>query len=288
MRGALAYLQSQFPLHTLGVTAVAAYAASYLTYGQTTGRYALGRGAIAGAMCFLLLFLLRRLIDDVEDIRMDIADGSASDGDRAKLPGIVRARTAVGVVIVLAGLAGSVWLAAVGAFLVLYQPLAAALRQAIPKRNPLRYIVVNTIPVALFAYPYVAWAIAAGRGAPPLVVVGVIGLFFSAFEFFVLTRKAGRVTWPPEFLGLDTYRRAMLVTLAIGLLAYAVTAAAAGFAALAVWGLAISAVFALWVVRGGTEQIVAAGGSVAPPRWTGLPYLAAVDVGLLIAVAVAH
>jgi len=277
-RAALRYLEDRFPLGSLGLAVVAGYACSYLLYGAVRGDQVFGLATVAGAVSFTLLFFERRLIDDVEDLRAEL-----TAGDEGRLRGLIRARTVVaGAVLVVSALAGwKLLLAAAGA--VAWLPAAAVVRARIPEG--LRFVVIETCPAVIFAYAYAAWWVASGRVAPAGAVVATVALFWTGYQFWNFTRKAGDPDWAPWDLSLPNVRRVLLGLLALALAAAGGCAAAADLPALAACGGALAVGFAAWVTR--TWDRLPARDPVhgVRPGWAGLPLIAAVELGVLLGVS---
>jgi hypothetical protein len=289
------YLSERFPIVSQGGTLLSGYACCYLLYGQAHGNQVFGWATVVGGVTAVLLALVRRIVDDVEDLPRDIVSGrfSFADGGRRRLRGLVRGAIAVTALVAALNLTCSLSLLAVSVGIAAWFPLATAIKHTVARlsgaprapRVPL-FIVNETCPAVGLLYPYAVWHEVAGESLPTMAVVAIVGLFWTTYQFWNFTRKVGAEDWTPWFMTLDETRSSLLVLLA---LAAAFSLLLAHYANLpfgySLYGLAISAIFAAIVLRWWSRLPTRDPDRVGA-SWGGFPFPIAVEVGVLVAVLV--
>lgn len=281
MRAARAYLSARFPLLSQGGPVLSAYLCCYLLFGQIEGRQAIGWETAVGAVTVVLLALIRRIVDDIEDLREDVFAGPAS----FDLRGLVAGGLAAVVLAMALNAACSVRLLLVSLAVAAWIPLMAVTRYHLPPSRTLAFVLTESSPAAILVYSYVVWRGLSATGLVAVEAGAVLGLFWTIYEFWSFTRKIRVGGQPPWGLSLDGARRVSIGLLALtAALSALVTVAAHLSVAYLIYAftlsLAFSAVIQRWwsgPVRRGFER--------APASWAGLPFPVGVEVGVLLAVA---
>jgi hypothetical protein len=284
------YLSERFPIIPQGGTVLSAYVCSYLLYGQAHGHQVFGWATVVGGMTVVLLALVRRIVDDVEDLREDIVAGRASfaDGGRRHLRGLVFGAMGATALAGALNATCSLGLLAISIGVVAWFPVATVMKHtavAQSSRN-LFYIINESCPVAGLLYPYAVWHEVSGDTLSVMAVVAIVGLFWTIWQFWIFTRKVGAEGWPPWGLTLDETRYALIVFLA---LAAAFSVLVAHYAHLPLcyllYGPILSAVFATIILRWWSRLPDREPNRVGA-SWGGLPFAVAVEAGVLLAVLV--
>lgn len=283
-----AYLRERFPVSQAGAV-VSAYACCYLLYGQIDGHQAVHWPTLIGAMTIVLLALVRRIVDDVDDLREDLQAGhfSAVDGGRARLRGL-----GIGALIAIT-LAGALNATCSPALLGMsvgigaWFAIATALRGTAENHSrALEYVIVETCPAVLLIYSYAVWVEATHSSLPGMAVIAIVGLFWTTFQFWSFTRKIGRAEWGPWGLDANGARPVLVLFL---LLTAIFNALITHYAHLSVgyllYGLALPGFFIALVLRR-WSQLPAQDLRRVGAAWAGMPFGVAVEVGVLIAVLV--
>jgi hypothetical protein len=287
LRPARAYLAKRFPFVPRVVPVLFGYLCCYLLYGHASGVQAYGWPTFAGAASGVLLVLVRRIADDLEDVDSDIESGRLrfADGGRRyrrglRLGGLAAAAAAVG----LGAICGPALLLAT-ALLAAWIPLSAAIRNRLRGRSRALFHLLNESGPALgLLYPYLVWHQVTGASLPAIAVISLAGLLWTCYELWNFTRKLGSTErWPPWAISLNRARVLVLAYLAL----------AAGFGLLvafgfdlgpgyAIYAAVLPAAFAASVLRW-WRRLPAGGPDGVRAAWAGAPFGAAVEVGLLIA-----
>lgn len=288
LRSVRTYLSERFPIVTQGGTVLSAYVCCYLLYGQAHGHQVFGRATVVGGISAVLLALIRRLVDDVEDLRDDILAGRASsaEGGRPRLRGLVFGAMAVTALVGVLNATCSLGLLAISVGVAAWFPVATVMKHTAAAQSSriLFYIINETCPVAGLLYPYAVWHEVSGDTLPAMAVVAIIGLFWTIWQFWIFTRKVGAEGWPPWGLTLGGTRNALILFLA---LAAAFSVLIDHYANLPagylIYGLSLSAVFATIILRW-WSRLPAREPNRVGASWGGLTFPVAVEVGVLIAV----
>ncbi|HYG96538.1 MAG TPA: hypothetical protein VD741_05455, partial [Solirubrobacterales bacterium] len=278
MRAVRSYLSDRFPLVSQGGTVLSAYVCCYLLFGQIDGDQAIGWATAVGAVTVVLLALIRRIVDDVEDLG-EAPEGRAAPGLRGLLLGAAAATALVGAANAAYGLDLLLLSAGVAAWF----PLMTVIKHRAPRSRLLAFVLTESCPAAILAYSYAVWSEASGSRLPVVAVVAVLGLFWTIYQFWGFTRKLGAGSPPPWGLGFDAARRVLIVLLAAtAALSAAVAVAAHLPRGYLVYGLALPLAFGLLVQR--WWRTLPAPGSSRAAAWAGLPFPAGVEAGILLAV----
>jgi hypothetical protein len=82
-------------------------------------------------------------------------------------------------------------------------------------------IIYESVPVLFLTYGYVVWLVSTDREIAPIAVVATLAMFWSAYEFWKLTRKLGAAgEMQPYYLEPKGLRRAALGVLTVALAAH--------------------------------------------------------------------
>jgi hypothetical protein len=291
LRAIRTYLTERFPIFTQGGTVLSAYVCCYLLYGRAHGHQVFGWATIVGGISTVLLTLVRRIIDDIEDLRKDILTGriASADGGRRHWRSLAIGAVAVTALVGALNVTCSVGLLAISIGIAAWFPLATLLKhtRAAQSSGILFYIINETCPIVGLVYPYAIWQEVSGHRLPAIAVLATIGLFWTTWEFWMFTRKVGVEGWPPWQLTMTGTRNALIVFLAVEA---AFSALIDRYDSLPVgymfYGLGLSVVFAAIILRWWSRLP-----DLEPNRvralWSGLPFAVAVEAGALAAVLVA-
>jgi hypothetical protein len=286
-RIARTYLSERFPVAQAGAV-LTAYVCCYLLYGQAHSHQVFRWETVVGGMTVVLLALIRRIVDDVEDLLGDIrADRpSFADGGRRRLRGLVFGGAAAIALVGFLNATCSLGLLAASVGIAVWFPVASVMKQTVVARSSriLFFIISESCPVAGLLYPYAVWHEASGATLPAMTVVAITGLFWTIWQFWVFTRKVGAEGWPPWGLTMDGTRNALIAFLALtavfSVLIYHYANLPIGYL---IYGLSLSAIFAAIIFRWWSRLPVREPNRV-DGSWGGLPFAVAVEVGVLIAV----
>jgi hypothetical protein len=288
LRAIRTYLSERFPLVSQGVPLLSGYACCYVLYGQAHGRQVFSWATVVGGITIVLLALVRRIVDDVEDLPDDILAGRASfvDGGRRHLRGLVVGGLAAATLAGVLNATCSPNLLVVSVGVAAWFPLAMVIknRTIVAGPGPLKFIIVESCPAAVLFYGYVVWSETAGDSLRPIAVVAIAGLFWTTYQFWNFTRKIGTESWPPWRLTLRQTRPALIALLVL----------AAGFNALVshyanlhvgylLYGLTLTVTFGTVILRW-WSRLPAREPERIGASWGGLPFPVAVEVGALIGV----
>lgn len=290
--GVRSYVSQRFPPSQAG-TVLSGYVCCYLLYGQVHGAQVFGWPTVVGAVSAVLLSAVRRLVDDVEDLRGDVSSGRFSfpDGGRAHLRGLVFGAVALTAAAGALNATCGLRLLLVSVGVALWVPVATVIKHLVarpadsPRSARLQLFLVNeTCPAVGLLYPYAVWQQVSADALPAMAVISVIGLFWTTYQFWNFTRKVGTESWPPWFLTTGETRVALVILLA---LAAAFSALLTSYARLpvgyAVYALLLSAAFAVAVLRW-WARLPSRGDVRVGAAWGGIPFAVGVQAGVLLAI----
>ena len=290
LRAIHTYVSRRFPVLPQVVPVLVGYVCCYLLYGHAFGAQVLGWPAVVGGVSGVLLALVRRIADDVEDLDSDIRSGrlSFADGGRRYRRGLVVGGVAATATVAALNATCSPQLLLISVGLAAWIPVAMVARSRILKHSrALFYLITESCPALGLLYPYFVWHEVSGGTLPPMAVLAVAGLFWVSYEFWNFTRKAGATEgWPPWTMTLEQARGWVLAYLGLGA-AFGVLVAryfdlGAGYLVYAVaLPLAFAAVALRWWAR-----MPAQDPGRTPPAWRGATFGIAVQAGLLVALLV--
>jgi hypothetical protein len=285
------YLTERFPVISLGGTVLSAYACSYLLYGEAHGEQVFAWPTVVGAFTVVLLAIVRRIVDDLEDLGEDLRSGRYQfpDGGEGFRKALVWTAVGIASLVGLLNATCSLTLAIASLAVAAWFPLAMAIknRTGVKRSRLARYIVVESCPVAYLLYGYLAWAAASNGSLPATTVAAVVGLFWTCYQFWNFTRKVGTDGWPAWELTVAQTRPPLLLFVALAAVLTVLIANDAGLApGWSLYGLALSATFLVAILRWWPPADVDAA-EVPSAWWSGLPFPAGVEVGVLVAVLVA-
>lgn len=284
------YLSVRFPIASQGVTVLCGYICGYLLYGQAHGHQVFGWPTVVGAISGVLLSLVRRIVDDIEDLRVDVRTGRFTfpDGGRRHLRGMVAGALAATAVVAILNATCSLQLLLISVGLACWFPVATVTRNLIARNTrPLYFVINESCPAVGLIYPYVVWHEVSGATLPALAVISLSALFWVSYEFWAFTRKVGAAEgWPPWGLSLNGTRTVLLLyatltaALSVPVAHYFHLTAAYVVYAVALW-LIYAAVLVRWWAR-----LPAVEPNRVKSSWGGVRFAVLVQAGLLIALAV--
>ncbi len=290
----MTYLLKRFPPHTLGVAVAASYGCACLLYAISCPARPSPWRLGAGAVSFVLLFLLLRLADDLEDAAHDAArDGGPSARARRVHLGAGFACATAALVVLNWGQAAS-WLAlaAAGGMLVTslgLKPWLTPRDASGPSttdsaaRDALLGVFFEGVPVLIFVYVHASWQSATGCTLPVTVVALVSATQWATYEFWTYSRYATRPGWRPYGLSWAWVRRGLVGVLGLWLGVQVLLARVLELSALFVAQAACVAIFfAAWLHRvapeaRGPSRAVRLRGAL------GLSFTAAANAGIVLA-----
>lgn len=285
------YLAERFPISSQGTAVLAAFFCSYMVYGQIQGKEVFDWATAAGGISVVLLALLRRIADDIEDLPDEIRSGRvvATDGGWRHLRGLIVGGVATTTLLGLlnAMCSGVLLLVALGA--VAWLVTAMVVKHTLLRSVGILFFSVNeSWALVTLLYSYAVWCEVAGATVPPLSVAATIGLFWTTFQFWNFTRRVGGPEgWPLWGLSMDETRVTLLAFLAFAALC---SISIAHYARLGLdyllYGPTLSIVFAAIILRW-WSHLPAQQPDRVSARWGGLPFAIAVEAGLMTAVLVA-
>jgi hypothetical protein len=282
------YLTERFPIASQGGTVLSGYVCAYLLYGQAHGHQAFAWATVVGGLSAVLLTLVRRLVDDIEDLRNDILRGRvpSAEAGRRYLRGLIVGAVSATALVATLNASCSVGLLAASVVVAVWFPLATVMKHTpLAQSSRIVYYVVNeTCPVAGLLYSYAVWHDVSGATLPTGAVVAVVGLFWTIWQFWIFTRKVGLEGWPPWWLTMDGTRNALMVFLglagAFSVLIYHYANLPLGYL---VYGVGVCAVFAAMILRW-WSRLPAREPNRVRASWSGLPFAIAVEIGVLVGV----
>lgn len=285
------YMSTRFLIVSQGGTVFSAFVCCYLLYGQAHGQQVFGWPTVVGGISAVLLALVRRLIDDVEDLRNDVLIGriKSADGGRRHLRGLILGAVTVTAVVGALNATCSLALLAVSVGIAVWFAVATLLKHTPPAQSSqaVFYAVNETCAIAGLLYPYAVWHEVAGASLPTMAVVATVGLFLTVWEFWMFTRKVGVEGWPPWFLSMSKTRAALLFFLALA----AVFSALVGYYAdlplvYSAYGVGLSIVFAAIILRW-WSRLPAQEPHRVTASWGGVNFAVGVEAGVLIGILLA-
>ncbi len=292
LRAVRTYRSERFPLSQAG-TVLSGYVCSYLFFGQAYGHQTFAWATIAGAISTVLLALVRRIIDDFEDLRIDVLSGRfPADGAARRRRGLVCGALAVTAVLGALNATCSVSLLVISVAVAAWFPVATALKhtRAAQTHRSVFYLINETMPVAGLVYPYAVWHAVSGTSLSAIAVVAITGLLWTIWEFWMYTRKVGVEGWPPWGLTMVETRRALMIFLVLSA-AFSVLVDHYGHLAVGylVYSVSVSVAFAAIILRWWSRLPAHRSHRVrAWWAWGGLSFPVAVEAGVLVAMLISQ
>jgi hypothetical protein len=293
------YLRERFPLATHVVPVLATFGCMHLAL-DARGGAPLSWPAATSAVTFVLLFLQLRAVDDLDDLRAEVALGRVTRREaRPRLRAMGLAFT-LGVLLVTAlnwrdAAALTTALAAAAGMVVTPFVLRTLLTgRAVSPAPTTGHLVKDLVlapcfegvPLLIMLYVYLAWSSDAGAALPSPAVVSLVGTFWLTYEFWKYSRYLHRPGWRPYGLGWPAAQAGLLVILILALACQLVLYGTGPFSRVyAGYAVVVTAVFMLRIARATPRSPDAdATSRGAPP---GILYVVAVDLGILGALALA-
>lgn len=268
------------------VAVLSAFVCSYLLYGEMGSGQVFKWPTVVGGLSVVLLALMLRIADDVEDLRDDVQTGrvAAHDGGRRHLAGLIGGGAVAFVCVAILNATCSVVLLASILFVLIWCPAVLVIKK-FNVAKALQFGLVETGPAVFLLYSYVAWSTATGDSVPALGVAAVTGLFWSAFQFWSFTRKIGSAKWSPWGLTVDCTRLVLWGFLGLAALCGLIVMARADLSiAYGIYAVGLSTAFGVAIGRYWSRGLQPMEDEA---RWAGLPFGAAVEAGVFLALAAA-
>jgi len=280
-----AYLSQRFPIVSLGGPLLSGYACCYLLFGQVHGHNAVSWATLVGGLTVVLLALVRRIVDDIEDLPEDIRTGrlAVAEGGRRYRRGLILGGIAATAVVGVLNATCSPGLLAASVGLAAWIPMAVALRNKIASRT-LKFVVIEICPAAVLLYGYAVWAEATHDSLEAIAVLAVVGLFWTTYQFWNFTRKIGAGGWPPWRLTFQEAKPALIVLLILAASFSVLIAHQANLrVGYSLYGLTLSMLFVVIILRW-WSRLPAREPERIRASWGGMPFAVAVEAGVLLGV----
>ena len=268
---------------------VLAFFCSYLLYGRiadnldTIGIAYQNGEWTRGLASFVVLFLLLRMVDDLDDVDRDFADIPDSEGERSALRKRLRAGV-IGCIAILALLNHASMYGLVGALSASALMLAAPFlfKRYFPQQRALGFPVFEGAPLLIFAYVYLYWRDITGTALPWIAVASVTTTFWVGYEFWKFSRKVHTGAMQPYLLSPHGIRIALNAFLLAGVvsniaLAWTARLLSVGYITYAV---AVPVLLGVWLNASwsGASQSRHA---QRRPLWAGMTMIWALELGIL-------
>lgn len=244
------------------------------------------------------------MVDDIDDNERDVELGRLDrDASTERRSSLIFGLVAVDLVILVLNWGTSAMLPALGAVVgmlvgafVLKPVLSGGVSAVNPTsgsapKDACMGVVTEGVAFLMLAYPYFAWAEATQRSLDASIVLPTVGVFWTSFEIWKISRYLTRPTWRVYGFSWPAARVFLLTMLASSLVCQIRVWALADlpFAFLVV---AVGGPFglALWLLRGPTRGRRSDEGPRPPPpgdHLAGLLFVALVDVSVILAAATA-
>ena len=266
---------------------VGAFICSQLLYARIGGdRGGLDLGILGGLATFFLLFVVLRLVDDLDDLERDRPLEQYGAAERSAM----RARLAAGLVGCLAGITllnlgdAHALSAAVGACVAAFAA-PFGFKRLFPRSLAAGFFVFEGVPLAIFGYGYFFWRDAGGARLVPAAAACVVILFWAGYEFWKFSRKVHSTAMQPYFLSARGIRRALNAFLVIALLANLALLGLTPFSLpYSAFSIALPLGWLLWMNTSWAAARAPLDGRQRP-LWAGIAFVAAMEAGLLAELA---
>ncbi|MBF9129927.1 hypothetical protein I0C86_13280 [Plantactinospora sp. S1510] len=277
------YLLRRFPPHTVGLATVLTFASLQSLYLRAVPSPELDLLAVAATTAtFVLLFVQLRLVDDIDDFHRDAAtDRSPAAGRRSHLQaGLV---ATIGLTVLLTMRHWPALLTALAATAAMLLAPRVVNHPRLPGHRILLPIVYEGAPLLIMVYAYAGWRTYADSAASPVLVFGVTGLYWTAYEFWKFSRKLDDAGYRPYGLGPRGRLVALAVLLAVAECCVALIYASHSLPPIVVgYAAAVPLGFGAWIAAWiGTARSGSRPGSRPRPAWAGLSFAFVLQVGLL-------
>jgi hypothetical protein len=268
---------------------VLAFFCSYLLYGRIADNletvaiaYQIGAWT-RGLASFVVLFLLLRLVDDLDDVDRDFAGIPDSEARRSALRKRLRAAV-IGCIAILAVLNYAHMYGLVGALSASALMLAAPFlfKRYLPEQRALGFPVFEGAPLLIFAYVYWYWRDVTGTALPWIAIASVISTFWFGYEFWKFSRKLHTDAMQPYLLsarGIRIALNALLLAAAVSNIALAWTAALLSVVYIT-YAVTLPVLLGVWLNASwpGAWQSRRA---QRPPLWAGMMMIWALELGIV-------
>jgi hypothetical protein len=290
-----AFLSTRFPLLVYGPAILVTYYCALWLYDSAAGTPGPSWTSAIGAISLVLIFLQARLVDDIQDFQ--------DDAQQNRVPGAWAPASRRGLVLGLAFTTAAIialnwgrsalWvaLASVAIMLAASFILAPLLSRTHPGmlttgnrvKDAILFIAFEGAHVFTLLYIYCFWTSLPHPGLPIASVALATGLFWTTYAFWKYARFATRPSWNPFGMSWQVFRPALAGLLLLCLICQAGVGVAMDLSALYLgYALGITGLFMLWLVRM-SPMGAAGGGATGLQAHLGLLFVAAVDLGLVLA-----
>ena len=275
------------PLAAQLLPIVGAFVCSQLLYARIAGSPdGLDLGILGGLATFFLLFVVLRLVDDLDDLERDHPLEVFGKAERSAMRvRLVTGLAAIVTAIVLLNLDHPHALAAALGACGLAFAAPFGFKRLFP-RSPLACaLVFEGAPFAIFAYGYFFWRDVAGLELLPAAAACVVILFWTGYEFWKFSRKLHSTAMQPYLLSPRGIRKALNAFL---LVALAASLALTGIATVSLpYSIYLAALSLVWLVWMNASWTAAGARSYREhrPLWAGLAFVTAMEAGLLAGLA---
>jgi hypothetical protein len=222
---------------------------------------------------FLLMFLLLRLVDDLDDVSVDYPDDAEAARSRYRHLGL-------GYVVVCAlfiglQLSAPGALVILGAFVVVSGVTLILLKRWMRPRRALLCLGYEGMPLLAMALPWVQWRVGAEGPVSLGMAAALTVLFWGCYEVWKFARRAAIAGYEPYRLAWPQRRRLLLaILLADVALGIALTAVSGPGAGLGFGFAGLAAIFSAWILVGPKREGQAPAVSWLPPvGYAGLAYV---------------
>ena len=245
-RSVVGYLFERIPPHTQGIALVGAYVCSWLWY----RRFAGGEAAAvrpSEVAAFVLMFLLLRLVDDLDDVSADYPDDA--EAARSRYRNLALGYVAACAVFVVLEFSNARSLGLLAAFVVLSILTPTLLKRWMRPRRMLLFVGYEGMPLLATALPWAQWRAVAGGRVSLVTAAAVTVMFWGCYEVWKFARRPAVVGYAPYRLAWPQRRRLLLAMLIsdVGLGIALIVASGAGVG----FGLALAgvgAIFSAWIL----------------------------------------
>jgi hypothetical protein len=280
-------LSRRFPVVSQGGAVVSSYVCCYLIYGRIHGVQIFRPATVVGGMTVVLLALVRRLIDDIDDVHDDTCTDVVL---KPREVGIYRRRLVLFAIAIASSIgivnaACNFGLGAISIGTTMSFAMAVLIARRAQTCRIVKFAAAETCTVLMLVYSYAVWRSVTGAALPVDAVIATVGLFWTAYQFWGLTRKVGATEgWPAWDMTPMGTRRALTILLS-GTAIFGVRVAQDAQLSIGyyIYSLALPTVFLVMMLLLWPQTTDRQARNIRA-LWAGLPLAVAVEIGLLIAV----
>jgi hypothetical protein len=276
VKAAARYVGEQFPPAQAAALGVGC-GVEYLGFGQTSGHISIAVLTLVAAVTVPIFFLQLRLVDDIHTFYD--SDGTGDIGG-ATVRGLVVAFCFTALIVIALNATHVRDLAWAIAIMCLMVATSGILRVKLPGWFRMmfgRLPLFELAPALMLAYVYITWSTATGRSLPLRDVLSVVGLFWTAFNVWKLSRHMGELE--RERIYLLRWPEIRLLCLALlGLSAFCAVKFAEQASLSPIFLAYMLGLCALFAVFSRPRRVA----DSRRPGWVGLPFPTVLIAGLLV------